>query len=632
MITTNHQTNFEGDVSGLFTLETNAHIFKMLTTNIYSDIILAGIREISCNGLDANILTNSTIPINVHLPTEQEPFFSVRDTGPGLSEQDITTLYSTAGASTKRNSNNFMGSFGIGKLAALAYASSFTVDSYYNGTYFSYLITIKDGIPAYIKLHETPTTEPNGLCVSYPVQLKDIPKFVEKASFLYRFFSTRPTTNLPLTYQSPTISGSNWCLYPDINYSYVVMANVPYKLNYTLANGLCLQIPTGSVSINPGRESLSYDSQTTAYIDSLIDQVKADISSTLISNIQSIPTILEQAIALKASASLYSFLSKTPKAGDISPTLSQVMENSSNYYLKDQPYFKVADVGQYSSRIYEGGARIPDSIPTHILIQDVPTGFLKLSIAALQDKSLKSALLLRPTSNTKASIQVLLDNFQSYLDTLEITPEIVYISSYADEKVKSTSTKLATTTFRANDISGGVFGNIDTSTDTSTFYYFLEQPSDPIYSKLEQLLNLKFIVVPKRAHTLVQSLPNFHLVTDSLTQSLLDPLQFSYISESANNLRSSRFAYSFPNFPTRINLYETCRLADSFKPTHSESLLTQVQTRFKLNVTCLDVPLSIADIERTYPQLHAILNIYKSNQVATRYTYLEDFYALHSTS
>jgi hypothetical protein len=48
------------------------------------------IRELACNSRDSHILnSNEQIPIEVTLPSVFEPTFSVRDFGPGLSEDDI---------------------------------------------------------------------------------------------------------------------------------------------------------------------------------------------------------------------------------------------------------------------------------------------------------------------------------------------------------------------------------------------------------------------------------------------------------------------------------------------------------------------------------------------------------------
>ena len=265
-----------------FRLEANAHVFQMLTTKVYNDIILAPIRELSTNAVDATIEAGSDRTFDVHLPTQDEPYFSVRDYGTGLSEEAIKTMYTTMGASTKRESNAYNGQFGIGKLAPLAYTSSFTIDSYYNAIHYVYLITLKDGIPVYTLLSSTATTEPNGLKLTLPVKLQDVINFHLRACDLYKYFDLKPTLNVELDISTPLASQlcDDWYFHSDGNRSYVLMANVRYVINTGTVdnhgfNRLILKMPTGSVSITPGRESLSYDEKTIAAIQAAYDNVLA---------------------------------------------------------------------------------------------------------------------------------------------------------------------------------------------------------------------------------------------------------------------------------------------------------------------------------------------------------------------
>ena len=112
IISTN-SSNFEQPViTGAFTLEANAHMFQMLSKNVYNNIILAGIRELSTNAVDACILANLPVKFDVHVPEVDSPTFSVRDYGIGLSEEELLNFYTVMGASNKRESNAFNGQFG----------------------------------------------------------------------------------------------------------------------------------------------------------------------------------------------------------------------------------------------------------------------------------------------------------------------------------------------------------------------------------------------------------------------------------------------------------------------------------------------------------------------------------------
>jgi hypothetical protein len=103
-----------------------------LLRNNYSNPPLAVVREISANALDANMEANASRKVEV------------RDFGGGLSQEDIFGLYSKYGKSTKRNSNNYIGAFGIGKFAPLSYGSSFSVVSYHGGLKSTYNVFVND--------------------------------------------------------------------------------------------------------------------------------------------------------------------------------------------------------------------------------------------------------------------------------------------------------------------------------------------------------------------------------------------------------------------------------------------------------------------------------------------------------
>ena len=115
-----------------------------LLRNNYSNTQLAVIREISANALDANIEANSNRNIEVTLPTNMNNVFAVRDFGGGLSKEDVFGLYSKYGKSTKRESNNYIGAFGIGKFAPLSYGDSFSCVSYHGGMKRSYNVFVNE--------------------------------------------------------------------------------------------------------------------------------------------------------------------------------------------------------------------------------------------------------------------------------------------------------------------------------------------------------------------------------------------------------------------------------------------------------------------------------------------------------
>lgn len=81
---------------------------------LYDNPVEAAIREYVSNAYDANVEAGSTEPVHLHVPTEDEPYLQVSDTGNGLDYLGIVSVFANFGTSTKRDSNEFIGGFGIG--------------------------------------------------------------------------------------------------------------------------------------------------------------------------------------------------------------------------------------------------------------------------------------------------------------------------------------------------------------------------------------------------------------------------------------------------------------------------------------------------------------------------------------
>lgn len=144
--------------------ETVAHFTKLLVTSQYSDPLKASIREIISNAYDANLVAgNPDAPIDI---TQKDDRVIIRDYGSGLSIESLTGLYTVIGVSTKQESEDQIGAFGIGRLAPLAFNNQFVVESFHNGKHYVYCVYLsEEGIPSVTEWDNKNTSEPNGLAV-----------------------------------------------------------------------------------------------------------------------------------------------------------------------------------------------------------------------------------------------------------------------------------------------------------------------------------------------------------------------------------------------------------------------------------------------------------------------------------
>ncbi len=176
-----------------FTIAQTSKMFKILSDSLYSDKVMAVIRELSTNAYDSHVSAGNKNPFKVILPTSANPSFTVRDYGTGLSQADMENLYTTYGASNKNDSNDFVGCLGLGSKSPFAYTKSFTTSSYYNGKKYTYIAAIDDnGVPTLNLFNVDDTDEPNGLEISFAVKQYDFSEFSQKAIRIFHYFKMKP--------------------------------------------------------------------------------------------------------------------------------------------------------------------------------------------------------------------------------------------------------------------------------------------------------------------------------------------------------------------------------------------------------------------------------------------------------
>jgi hypothetical protein len=199
-----------------FSIQQSAKMFNILSNSLYSDKVMAVIRELSTNAYDSHIASNNSEPFHVQLPTSTEPTFRVRDYGTGLSQADMEELYTTYGASNKNTSNDFVGCLGLGSKSPFAYTKSFTTSSYYNGQQFMYVASMDEtGVPSLNLLGVFDTAEPNGLEVSFAVKNEDVEEFRKTARRVFHYFKNKPSLSGSLqdhsySHREVSVSGESW--------------------------------------------------------------------------------------------------------------------------------------------------------------------------------------------------------------------------------------------------------------------------------------------------------------------------------------------------------------------------------------------------------------------------------------
>lgn len=297
-----------------FRLKVNKHSFKQLYSGLYSDKIHAIIRELATNASDSHVSADcSDVPFEVHLPSELEPFFYIKDYGTGLSPEQIdgeNGIYITFFESDKAHSDDFTGCLGLGSKSPFAYTDNFMVESRHNGKKYNYVCLHNEaGEPCIAPMGESETDEPNGLKVEFAVKAEDFYKFHGKAEEVLSWFKVKPTVygrEFEFKKHEYLRSTERYGVRKERQgHSTVVMGNVAYDVQATdfsysklsdverqvIEWGVDLFVDIGDVEFVPSREKLAMTDKTVAGVRKYLGDAIKSIQEELEVQVQKAPTV-----------------------------------------------------------------------------------------------------------------------------------------------------------------------------------------------------------------------------------------------------------------------------------------------------------------------------------------------------
>lgn len=324
-----------------FKIKATAKAFRILSSSLYKDKIGAIVRELSANAFDAHkIAGRLDVPFDIHLPNSIEPFFSIKDTGPGLTDEQINEIYTTYFESTKSDSNDYVGALGLGCKSPFSYVKSFMVVSRTDKirTYDAFIS--EAGIPAIALRNEQELGEGDhsGLEIIVPVTSRqDCAEFVKRASTAFLHYPTLPTIvgaevaiqdreivlegagyrfvtqkNANYHYQTKAVAVMGVVAYP-IDVNSVIYAgedsdiarrqtswnNVNDPLYRLLQSPLEIDFEIGALDVTAGREELSYDPETLEAIRKRLKEIEGDLSERVSEKFKDCASLREAKLTFK---------------------------------------------------------------------------------------------------------------------------------------------------------------------------------------------------------------------------------------------------------------------------------------------------------------------------------------------
>ena len=317
-----------------------------LLSNIYRNPIGAIVREYASNAYDANVEARNFATLtyeeirkkyswvkdsifnmdeknfkllgkSLTRVSEKEPvvvgiteinnqlFFYVKDYGIGLSPERMMNIYFNYLDSTKEDTDDEIGGFGIGSKSALSYTHTFYIDTVYMGISYKYIMS-KDaeGIPQGQLLYKSEYDETLENGTTIKIQLKEtsdagiffneVPKQLSYMDNLYfdnEYF--KDNSYLGLTYSQRTACdsvndfklyrGDGW-LKKSMNQPYdelhICLGKVSYTIDWTelgmvaIREPLAITFNVGELQPTPSRESILYTPHSIKLIKDRIKYVQ----------------------------------------------------------------------------------------------------------------------------------------------------------------------------------------------------------------------------------------------------------------------------------------------------------------------------------------------------------------------
>lgn len=317
-----------------FGFEMNAIAFHAVIDGIYSDKILAPVREYATNAYDAHIAAGKRdVPFILMAPSTLSPYFMIRDFGPGMTHEVVQNRATTLFSSDKRDSNDQVGMLGLGMKSAFAYTKQYTITCFDGETKREYVCFLDaGGLPTVSLAAEEPSLEPAGVMIKFPVQQGDISRFHSAIERVIIGFNPMPEVlNEYWTPASPRILmfgtdyqivKSNHIKSPHIRQGCVLYPLDINQLVLVEDQNECqipiiIDVPIGTASVSTSREQLGYDEPTKDNLRMIWQRVRQDIRRELQATLDAPEDYLDACIVYRELANrLGKVMFKTPRWRD----------------------------------------------------------------------------------------------------------------------------------------------------------------------------------------------------------------------------------------------------------------------------------------------------------------------------
>lgn len=274
-----------------------ALIFKSFTDSLYSNKPGSIVREITSNAVDAHAMTGVTRPVLLTMkdvnPLSGTPGkISFKDYGPGMSPDVIRNTYSKYFSSTKRDSNDEIGGWGIGAKTPLSFSNAFVLETISDGIKYTYMVHRGEAAPV-IELVEKESTTDVGTEVIITIDKEDdVAVFKREIKNQLKYFDNIYYHNCDMDNEYTLYQGDNFIYRQEADESSnstvmdISLGRVRYPIDWNqLGLGssdyelpIAVRFEIGDLDVTLNREALEYTDKTKKNILNRIELFRTELA------------------------------------------------------------------------------------------------------------------------------------------------------------------------------------------------------------------------------------------------------------------------------------------------------------------------------------------------------------------
>lgn len=243
-------------------------LFEMMSKSLYSNPIGSIVREITSNCFDSHQEAGIDDAVVIRKDEDEDGIFiSFIDFGVGLSPERIRKVYMNYFSSTKRDTNDQIGGFGLGSKTPLSYVDYFFINTNFEGESYQYILSKGEKAPTLDLMDQCSTKERNGTDIKIYIKSGDVDKFEQELKTQLCYFDNVYFIGWEINNDYKIYDLNNLKYRNKDQYSkeaHIILGKVSYPINWKEVDEERLNVPVGikfeigELQVTPNRETLRY--------------------------------------------------------------------------------------------------------------------------------------------------------------------------------------------------------------------------------------------------------------------------------------------------------------------------------------------------------------------------------------